>query len=161
MSFGSKLKMAMVSAILPLVFAAGGREAEALEIKSYDGYSAQVRNRYNANLVAGTVALLHRQGRIADAEKMKTLFGLDTPGDRLSSGMAQFMNNIDVARNLDNKNGPNAKRLHIEHALMLTLKQNGIAPPAQIMTVNADWDAAEDVVARNDGKKSLPKPDPK
>jgi hypothetical protein len=114
------------------------RPLSALEIVEYDKLSLGKRRDYNIALVLGTLSLLESTQAREDASKFRALFGIGTEATKTPpKGVAAFMGNLETARNLDRRNGLDAKRLHVEHALMLTMKQNGIAPPSNILSIMA------------------------
>jgi hypothetical protein len=104
--------------------------SQAMEIRQFDKMATQDRSDYVASLVIGTQQVLTDEGRPDLADQIHKLF-TDTPvGDEASIGMTEFMRNLARARVADAERAaqvPNAHRLEIEDAMLVTLQKNNIA----------------------------------
>ncbi len=69
------------------------------------------------------------QGSADQAGKVESLFTTNAPDGNTSIGMSQFMLDVAKARLADAQRAlkdPNAHRLHVEDAMLVTLKKNNI-----------------------------------
>lgn len=121
----------LIVLMLPFAF------AKAMPIPQYDKMSAEDDANYMTSLLKGAVEGLESHGNKQDSDKLYALF---SKGD----GIKQFTKNLDVLRDLTNKNAanPNNKQppYEVEQAFALTLKQNGIIVPLKfLLTINKDF----------------------
>jgi hypothetical protein len=104
--------------------------AQAMELRQFDKMATQDRSDYVASLVIGTQQVLTDEGSPDLADQIHKLF-TDTPvGDEASIGMTEFMRNLARARVADAERAaqvPNAHRLEVEDAMLVTLQKNNIA----------------------------------
>ncbi|MGA2630772.1 MAG: hypothetical protein ABSG54_11220 [Terriglobia bacterium] len=116
--------------------------AQAMEIQQYDKMADQDQNEYVGDLVIGAEKVLTDEGRPDQAEQVRKLFTEIKPGDKIPVGVGEFEINLALARVVDAKRiaqDPNATRLEVEHALIVTLKKNGIILPQSIMHVGDNF----------------------
>jgi hypothetical protein len=88
--------------------------------------------------VVGAQKVLKDEGRADLAEQVHKLFTTINPGSQISLGMGEFEMNLARARVADVKrieNDPNARRLEVEDAMIVTLRKNGIELPPSFLTV--------------------------
>ena len=116
--------------------------ADAMTIREYDSMSEKDRVDYMTLLTDRSIDALNAEGKEDMAGKLYKFFvSMEKNGD-VPLGVMAFYKNLETARNLDNKNyaqDSNSKRLHVEHAFILTLKKNGIDVPQNIMTIASDF----------------------
>jgi hypothetical protein len=106
----------------------------ALEIVDFDALSVTRRTAYMNDLVDAAMRSLYRDEQYGDYTALRALFGYDTPGRaRIPRGMIEFADNIDMARALAEKNP--GRVVHVEDALTATLRNSGIEPPDDLMTL--------------------------
>lgn len=116
--------------------------AQAMEIWKFDKMAVRDQGGYIQLLVDGAQEVLIEEGKRDLAEKAYQLFTETPPGDKYSLGMTEFQLFLARARVLDAKNlekNHDAKRLEVEHAMILTLKTNGIILPKSFMAVGKDF----------------------
>ena len=105
--------------------------AQAVEIRQFDKMATQDRSDYVASLVIGTQQVLTDEGRPDLADQIHKLFTETPVGDEASIGMTEFMRNLARARVADAERAakdPNAHRLEVEDAMLVTLQKNNIPP---------------------------------
>lgn len=118
-----------------VLFASG---AQAMPIEQYDKMATPDRSDYVVVLLAGAQKILLAAGNHEDLAKLNKLFTEVRPGDKMTIGMLQFQENLDRARLLDAQNyakNRDTTRLEVEHAMILTLKKNGMEVPQSFMHV--------------------------
>jgi hypothetical protein len=126
------------------VIATSVQPAQAMEIREYDNaLSDEDQSRFIAHLVDGTIDALYAEGKEDMGNKAWDLFMVDQ-GDGTSVGIWQLHHNLDLMRALDQKRGDNGKRVHVEYAMLYTLKNNGIDAPRNIMTIASDFEPSDD-----------------
>jgi len=84
---------------------------------------------YVALLLEGAQNILRDASKRDDLTKLNKLFTEVRSGDQMSIGMLELEANIDRARLLNAERyakDHNATRLEVEHAMIVTLKKNGI-----------------------------------
>jgi hypothetical protein len=116
--------------------------AQAMEIRQFDKMADQDQAEYVGLLVQGAEKVLTDVGRPDLAAQVEHLFTTRNPGDADTIGAVEFETNLALARVTDAKRvekDPNASRLEVEHAMIVTLKKNGIVLPQSFMTVNKDF----------------------
>lgn len=131
----TKSNVLATCATLALLFADA---APAMEIIKYDRLAISDKGDYLVALLQGTQKILVDAGRGEEAVKLNKLFSEVHPGDQMSIGMLELESNIDNARVLDAKRyakDHNAVRLEFEHAMLMTLRKNGIELPQTFMHV--------------------------
>jgi hypothetical protein len=112
--------------------------AQAMEIRQFDKMAQNDRADYVSALIQGAEKVLTDEGRPDLAAQVSHLFTTNDPGDQISIGMTEFIRNLARARVADAKriaNDPNARRLEVEDAMIVTLKKNGIELPPSFLTV--------------------------
>jgi len=112
--------------------------AQAIEIRQYDKMADQDQADYIQVFVDGAQKVLKDEGRGDLANKMDALFTEVPAGDKVSLGMEEFEDNLALVRVYDAHNvvkNPTIPRLEVEHAMILTLKKNGIILPKSFMHV--------------------------
>jgi hypothetical protein len=127
--------LALVVTLFPSV-------AQAMEIWKFDKMADEDQASYVGLLVEGAERVLQDEGRTEDGAKVHQLFSTTLPGDPLTVGMTQFEINLARVRLIDAKNvakNQDAQRLEVEHAMILTLKNNGILLPKSFMNVTKDF----------------------
>jgi hypothetical protein len=103
--------------------------AQAMEIQQFDKMANDDQAQYVAELISGAENGLTGQGRADHAKNVETLFTKNAPDGNTSIGMSQFMLDLAKARLADAQRAlkdPNAHRLHVEDAMLVTLKKNNI-----------------------------------
>lgn len=103
-----------------------GSAAEAMQIPQYDRMDARDEGAFRAFLIRSAYNDLKARGQNDQAEKLLKLF--EDKG--ANGGNKQFDKNLDMVRALNQRNAgdPNYKGqvYEVEHAMALTLKQDGI-----------------------------------
>jgi hypothetical protein len=120
------------------VFFAGAVTAQAMEIERFDKLAIPDQGDYVALLLQGAQKMLLDSGKHDQLAKLNRLFTEVQPGDQMSIGMLQFEANLDKARLLDAERyakDHKAVRLEVEHAMLVTLKRNGIVLTPAFMHV--------------------------
>jgi hypothetical protein len=104
--------------------------ARAMTTQHFDQLSGKQRGEYAVFLIESAAKLLATQGNQADAARVRDLFESE-PGQGAKPALQQFMSNIKGVGQLNQQHAgdPNFKPYEVEHALALTLKQNGIIVP--------------------------------
>ena len=103
--------------------------AQAMEIRLYDKMASQDRNEYVADLLTGTQKVLIDGGRSDLAAQVNNLFTEIPAGDDVPLGITEFRSNLARARVADAERAakdPNAHRLHVEDAMLVTLQKNNL-----------------------------------
>ncbi len=116
--------------------------APAMEIWQFDKMTGPDQAEFIGVLVQGAEKVLTDAGRPDQAAQVSSLFTTNAPDNSISAGMQQFMVNLAVARHADEKRleqDPNVTRLEVEHAMILTLKENNVLLPQSFMTVAKDF----------------------
>jgi hypothetical protein len=110
----------------------------AMEIEKFDKMAIPDQGDYIALLLQGAQKILLDAGNHSDLAKLNKLFSEVQPGDQMSIGMLQFEANLDRVRLLDAERyakDHNATRLEVEHAMLVTLKKNGIIMSKSFMHI--------------------------
>jgi len=116
--------------------------AQAMTIVEFDKMDLHDQGDYIGKLVAGAKQTLTDAGHADQAAQVEKLFTIKDPGDKDSHGIIEFEMNLALAREADTKRQlrePNAPRLEPEHAMIVTLKKNGIVLPQTFMHVNDNF----------------------
>jgi len=116
--------------------------AQAMEIRQFDKMAVPDQSDYVGLLVQGAEQVLRDEGRADLAAQVDHLFTTTTPGDAHTIGMLEFETNLAVMRATDADNvlkNPDTKRFHVEHAMKMMLRKNGIELPPSFLTVNKDF----------------------
>ena len=103
--------------------------AQAMEIRLYDKMASQDRHEYVADLLTGTQKVLIDGGRSDLAAQVNNLFTEIPAGDDVPLGITEFRSNLARARVADAERAakdPNAHRLHVEDAMLVTLQKNNL-----------------------------------
>jgi hypothetical protein len=103
--------------------------AQAMEIRLFDKMADQDQGAYVGLLVQGVEKVLTNQGRTDLAAQVHLLIMTTPPGDKMSLLMTEFERNLALARVADAERAtqdPNAHRLEVEDAMLVTLKKNNI-----------------------------------
>jgi hypothetical protein len=102
--------------------------AQAMEIRQFDKLAIQDRSEYVAELIEGAQKVLIDEGKSDLAARINKLFTEKPPaGDATPLGFAEFASNLDLARVADAERAaqdPNAHRLEVEDAILVTFKKN-------------------------------------
>ena len=112
--------------------------ARAITIVAFDKMAEVDQNEYVGDLIEGVEKLLNGEGRSDLTNKVHVLFGTISAGDRIPLGVAEFEQNLAVARVADAQRtarDPKACRLEVEDAMALTLRKNGIEVPKSFFTM--------------------------
>jgi hypothetical protein len=115
---------------------------QAMEIQQFDKMAAQDQHDYLNVLVNGAQRVLIDEGKADLAAKIDKLFTEVLAGDKHSLGLIEFESNLDRARVADVKRviaNPNARRLEVEDAMIVTLRKNGIELPPSFLTIAKDF----------------------
>jgi hypothetical protein len=102
---------------------------QAMEIQQFDKMAVPDQGEYVGRLIAGAEQVFNDEGRSDLAEKVVQLFTTTEPGDAATLGNVEFQRNLARARLADAMNvqkNPNAHRLEVEDAMLVTLKKNNI-----------------------------------
>jgi hypothetical protein len=106
--------------------------AQAMEIQRFDKMAQDDRAEYVSQLISGAAKVLTGQGNADQAKNVEKLFATNAPDGNASIGMSQFMLDVAKARLADAQRAlkdPNAHRLEVEDAMLITLKKNNIPMP--------------------------------
>jgi hypothetical protein len=109
--------------------ALGSGAAQAMEILQFDKMAVGDQSEYVASLVGGGEQAFKDEGRSDLAAQVDHLFTTTDPGDTHTIGNVEFQMNLALAREADLKRAaqdPNAHRLEVEDAMLVTLKKNNI-----------------------------------
>jgi len=120
-------RFAMSVAILSAVFLSGA--AQAMEIGQFDMMASEDKGEYVGLLVGGAEQAFKDEGRADLAANIEELFTKTLPGDHFTLGMVEFQRNLARARVADSERvakEPNAHRLEVEDAMLVTLKKNNL-----------------------------------
>jgi hypothetical protein len=129
---------------------------QAMQIQQFDKMAQDDRAEYVGELIQGAEKVLTDEGRSDLAAQVSHLFTTNAPDGNISIGMSQFMLDLALARVADAKRvaqDPNASRLEVEHAMIVTLKHNGIILPPSFMTVNSGFQPKHTPPAKDDKDK--------
>ena len=116
--------------------------ANAMPIIQFDKMADKDQSTYVGLLVEGAEKVLADEGRKDLVDKAHHLFSTKLGNDTMTVGMTQFEVNLARVRLLDAKNvaaNPGAARLEVEHAMILTLKNNDVLLPTSFMTVGRNF----------------------
>ena len=116
--------------------------AQAMEIRQFDKMADRDQSEYVGLLVQGAEKVLTDEGKADLAAQVDKLFLTIPAGDKMSLGMTEFEVNLARVRVVNAKNvekTPSAPRLEVEHAMILTLKDNGITLPKSFMHVGDNF----------------------
>src|SRR3984893_3177419 len=103
--------------------------AQAMEIRQFDKMAIPDQGEYVGLLVQGAEQVLKDEGRTDLAAQVDHLFTTTDPGDAHTIGSVEFELNLALARVADAERAaqdPNAHRLEVEDAMLVTLKKNNI-----------------------------------
>ena len=103
--------------------------AQAMEIRQFDKMADRDQSEYLGNLIVGAENVLAGEGKSDLAARIKYLFTTKNQGDADVIGMVELERNIALARVADAERAekdPNAHRLHVEDAMLVTLQKNNI-----------------------------------
>jgi len=104
--------------------------AQAIEIRRFEKMADADQDEYVADLVVGAQKVFKDEGKPDLAEHVHTLFTeLKNSGDQISIGEGEFEMNLARARAADAQRAaqdPNAHRLEVEDAMLVTLQKNNI-----------------------------------
>jgi hypothetical protein len=115
---------------------------QAIEIRKFDTMAQADQIEFVGDLVVGAQKVLRDAGRLDQAERVHKLFTEIPKGDEVPLGLAEFDANLALARVADARRvqqNPNAPPLEVEHAMIVTLKKNGIVLPPSFMYVADDF----------------------
>src|ERR1035437_4082582 len=108
-------------------------EANAMQIPQYDKMAQSDKEDYRVLLVEGAASALDGHGKHEQSQKLIALF-LDKSDN---GGSTQLAKNLQATRiiNARNAKDPNNEQppYEVEHALFLTLKDNGINIPVSVL----------------------------
>jgi hypothetical protein len=107
--------------------------ANAMQIPQYDKMAQSDKADYQVLLVDGAANALDGHGKHEQSQKLIALF-LDKSDN---GGFTQWAKNLQATRIINERNAkdPNNKQApyEVEHALFLTLKDNGIIIPVSVL----------------------------
>ena len=116
--------------------------AQAMEIQTFDKMAPQDQADYITVLIDGAQRALISEGKADLATKVNKLFTEVPAGDKISLGLNELESNLDRARVADiqriQKN-PDARRLEVEDAMIVTMRKNGIELPPSFLTVASNF----------------------
>jgi hypothetical protein len=116
--------------------------AQAMEIRQFDKMADQDQAEYVGLLVQGAEKVLIDEGRTDLQQQVHQLFSTMPSGDSMPLGMTEFERNLALARVADAKRvirDPNARRLEVEDAMIVTMRKNGIELPPSFLTVASNF----------------------
>lgn len=116
--------------------------AQAMQIQQFDRMADQDQHDYLNVLVYGAQRVLIDEGKADLAAKIDKLFTEVPAGDKMSLGLTELERNLDRARVADIQriqNNPDARRLEVEDAMIVTLRKNGIELPPSFLTVASNF----------------------
>jgi hypothetical protein len=116
--------------------------ARAMEIRQFDKMAIPDQSAYVGLLVSGAEQVLKGEGRTDLAAQVDHLFTTTEPGDAHTIGSVEFEINLARARAFDADRvlkNPNARRLEVEDAMIVTVKKNGIELPPSFLNVSKDF----------------------
>jgi hypothetical protein len=128
-TLGLRLNRFAIPALILFAATLPAVPGQAMEIRQYDKMESQDRNEYIADLLTGTQKVLNDEGRSDLAARVNNLFTEKLGGDDLPLGLVEFGKNLALARVADAERAaqdPNAHRLEIEDAMLVTLQKNNI-----------------------------------
>jgi hypothetical protein len=101
--------------------------AQAMPIPQFDKMTDSQAGDYTVFLIESAANILAGQGDSAGAGRVRDLFE-SHPGQPEKPALNQFFRNLNGVRQLNQQHSsdPTFKPFEVEHALALTLKQNGI-----------------------------------
>lgn len=117
--------------------------ANAMQVPQYDQMVKTDRNHFITLLLKGAVEALDAHGKSEQSKKLISLF--NDFSDK--GGISQFEENLQFVRvaNAKKATDPNNKDpvYEVEHAMALTLKQDGIIVPIKVLLeINKDFKPA-------------------
>jgi hypothetical protein len=130
--------LSMIMAVVFLGVSVVPQPLLAMEIYKFDKMADADQADYLTVLIDGAQKVLIEGGMDNEAAKVHKLFTEKLPGDAAPLGMIEFDRNLDRARVADLQRfvkDPKATRLEVEHAMIVTLKKNGIVLPTSFMHV--------------------------
>jgi hypothetical protein len=113
----------------------------AMPYQQFDSMNMLDQAEYIAMMVYTTQAVLRNSGGANYAAQIEQLFGTIKPGGSMSIGLAELEGNIDEIRVQDLKRvikDPKARRMDVEVALLVTLKNNNIPITQPFVTAVKD-----------------------
>ena len=120
-------RFAMSAAILSAVFLSVA--AHAMTIVQFDKMASEDKGEYIGRLVGGAGQVFKDEGRADLAAQVDHLFTTTLPGDKITIGIGEFQLNLARARVADSERiakDPNAHRLEVEDAMLVTLQKNNL-----------------------------------
>lgn len=136
----------------------------AIGFEKFDSYNSAGQASCLANMVQMTKLAFRNEGRADLADQVDKLFTTTDAGDTSPIGVIEVVRNIAIARVADLKRvkeNPQARRIQVEDALLLTLKKNNIFTDTvakdtlQLTSGFHNWTTAEYLNASEQDKKSL------
>jgi hypothetical protein len=152
------LSLALIIALTVPLF------VDAIGFDQFDRYNSAAQGECLAHMVQMTKLAFRNEGRADLAEQVDKLFTTTEPGDTSPLGVIEVVRNIAIARVADLKRvkeNPQARRIQVEDALLLTLKKNNIFTDSvakdtlQLTAGFHHWTAADYVNASAQDKRSL------
>ena len=116
--------------VLSATFLLASGAAQAMPIPQFDKLTNDQKTDYTGFMIRSAYDLLVSEGRAADAEKVIALFERKA-GQGPSPHVAELVENVNGVRELNKQhaNDPKYKPFEVDHAFVLTLKNNGIFVP--------------------------------
>jgi len=160
MSRSARLLFAVVAAV-----ALPSGTVQAMEIRQFDKISTQDQSDYVGDLIISAENVLADEGRPNLTAQVKHLLTTKDPGDADVIGIVEFERNLALARVAVAQRAlkdPNAHRLYVEDAMLVTLEQNSI-PVSQdfirdFRALNSDFKPKSALVTQNlDGSFTIQK----
>lgn len=134
------IKKLLATAVLSASFLFSGA-AQAMPIPQFDKMTQDQKGDFTVFLLKGAYNILTAQGKTADAEKVIELFEVKD-GKPAPPAIQQLVENLNAARKINQQNAadPTFKPFEVEHALSLTLKENGvIVPVSKLLLVGQEY----------------------
>ena len=128
MTKGAMDRFALSAAMLTVAVLVSSA-AQAMKIQQYDKMSNDDQGEYVSLLVGGAEQAFKNEGRADLAAQVDHLFTTTEPGDQHTLGVVEFQLNLARARVADSDRAakdPNAHRLEVEDAMLVTLQKNNM-----------------------------------
>ena len=116
--------------------------AKAMEIRQFDKMADADQKEYIVALIQGAEKVLTDGGKADQAAQVRKLFTANDVGDQISIGMTELIRNLGLARAADARRlekDPNARRLEVEDAMIVTMRKNGIELPSSFLTIASNF----------------------
>jgi hypothetical protein len=112
--------------------------ANAMSVPQYDHLASNDQTTYVMSLLKGAVIALDNHGKPDQSKKLIALFADSSD----HGGATQFEKDLQLIRSINQQNAsdPRQPQYEVEHAMALTLKNNGIIVPVSVLlAINKDF----------------------